>query len=117
MSKGQKTVGELESTHPPPGPYRVKAAKTCFFQRYVEYLGYGVTDEGVHLTKKAVGLIRSWPVPTSGAELASVLGFLGYYRESVVEFAKLMSEMNALKTKKVWVPVDWTSGMQAQSTP
>ena len=92
----------------------LKAAKTRFFQRYVEYLGYGVTEEGVHLTEKAVGLIWSWPVPISGAELASVLGFLGYYRESMAEFAKLSSEMNALKTKKVWVPGDWTSGMQAQ---
>ena len=41
----------------------LKAAKTRFFQRYVEYLGYGVTAEGVHLTEKAFELIRSWPVP------------------------------------------------------
>ena len=67
----------------------LKAAKTRFFQRYVEYLGYGVTEKGIHLTEKAVGLIRSWPTPTSGAELASVLGFLGYYREALVEFARL----------------------------
>ena len=63
----------------------------------MEYLGYGVTEKGIHLTEKAVGLIRSWPTPTSGAELASVLGFLGYYRESVVEET---AEMNSLKTKK-----------------
>ena len=55
----------------------------------MEYLGYGVTKEGIHLTEKAVGLIRYWPVPTSGAELASVLGFLDYYRESIAEFGKL----------------------------
>ena len=54
----------------------LKTAKTHFFQRYVEYLGYGVTTEGVHLTKKAVELMRS------RAELASVLGFPGYYWES-----------------------------------
>ena len=44
--------------------------------------------------------------------MASVLGFLG--RESVAEFAKLTSEMNSLKTKKVWVPGDWTAEMQSQ---
>ena len=66
----------------------------------MEYLGYWVTEKGIHLTEKAVGLIKSWPTPTSGAELASVLGFLGYYREALVEFAWLMAEMNSLKTKK-----------------
>ena len=43
--------------------------------------------------------------------MASVLG---YYRESIVEFAKLTAEMNGLKTKKVWEPEDWTPGMQDQ---
>ena len=80
----------------------------------MKYLRYGVTAEGVHLNKKAVELIRSWPVPRTGAELASVLGFLGCYRESVAEFAKLTSEMNSLKTKKVWVPGHWTAEMQSQ---
>ena len=92
----------------------MKAAKTRFFQRYVEYLGYGVTEKGIHLTEKAVGLIRSWPTPTSGAELASVLGFLGCYREALVEFAWLTAAMNSLKAKKVWGRGDWTPVMQDQ---
>ena len=59
-------------------------------------------------------LIKASPVPKTAAELALVLGFFGYYRESVVNFSELTSQMNTLKTKKVWEPGDWTSKMQTQ---
>ena len=32
----------------------------------------------------------------------------------MAEFAKLTSQMNLLKTKKVWAPGDWTEEMQFQ---
>ena len=53
----------------------LKAAKTRFFQKYVEYLGYGVTAEGVHLTGKAVELIKAGPATKTGAELPLVMAW------------------------------------------
>ena len=71
----------------------------CVFLTVCGVPGVQGHGRGSPLTKKVVELIRSWPVPTTGAELASVLGFLGYYHESVAEFTKL-SEMNSLKAQK-----------------
>ena len=34
----------------------LKVAKTRFFQHYMEYLGYVVTEEGIHLTLLSPGL-------------------------------------------------------------
>jgi len=36
---------------------------------------------------------------TSGAEMASVLGFLGYHQESMAEFAKLTSGDECLENQ------------------
>ena len=91
---------------------KLKAAKTRWLQRRVSYLGYDVSEEGIHLTSKFIEQVRDWPAPTSGAELASMLGFFGYYRESLPEYSALTADMNSLKSRRKWTGGEWTPEMQ-----
>ena len=82
---------------------KLKATKTRWLQQKVSYLGYDVSEEGIHLTSKFIDQVRDWPAPTSGAELASMLVFFGYYRESLQTYSELTAEMNELKSKRKWI--------------
>ena len=57
------------------------------FEAAVDYLGFNVDQNGIHMTDKYVKQIKEWPQPTSGKELATALGFFGYYRDFLPQFA------------------------------
>ena len=67
----------------------VNAKKSKLFRASVEYLGYDVSSQGVKLPEKALRDIREWPTPSDKKEVGTLLGFLGYYREFIPEFACL----------------------------
>ena len=48
--------------------------------------------------------VLNWPTPTTVRELNTFLGFSGYYRSYIPEYAKLTVRLNALKrqTKLEW---------------
>lgn len=83
--------------------------KKCHLVRTeVVYLGHLVSQAGVRMVPDYVERILDWPLPTTGKELRSFLGFCGYYRSFIKEFASLTAEMNKMKTSKdktlVWKP-------------
>ena len=41
---------------------KLKAAKTRWLQRKVSYLGYDVSEEGIHLTGLPRPLAQNWPL-------------------------------------------------------
>ena len=49
--------------------------------------------------------ILAWQLPTTGKELQSFLGFSGYYRSFIKEYAHLTAEMNKMKNNQL---VEWT---------
>jgi transposase InsO family protein len=104
-------MGQVLEAHRTVG-IKLKAAKTRWLQKKVSYLGYDVSEEGIHLTTKFIDQVREWPTPTSGTELASMLGFFGYYRESLPQYSELTAAMNELKAKRKWTGGEWTPEMQ-----
>ena len=93
---------------------RLKAKKTILFEDAVDYLGFRISAEGIGMTEKYVQQIRDCPQPKSGKELASALGFFGYYREFMKLFPVLTAEMNKLKAKKKWDAGTWTKELQEE---
>ena len=67
----------------------LNASKTHLFQEEVEYLGYLVSAEGVKLIPSYVQKITEWPLPQTGKELSTVLGFTNYYRDFLPGFANV----------------------------
>ena len=92
---------------------RLKPSKTLFFQESVDFLGFHVSGDGITPTDKYIKTIRDMQPPRSGKEVASLLGFLGYYREFIPEFSKLTEQMNSLRNKRQLTDEDWTPEIDA----
>ena len=59
---------------------KIKPIKTKLFQSELEYLGHKISKGGVSMIPEYVQRIKDWPVLKSGKEVATFLGFAGYYR-------------------------------------
>ena len=59
---------------------KIQPCKTKLFQSEVEYLGHKISKGGVSMILKLVQKIKDWPIPKTGKEVATFLGFPRYYR-------------------------------------
>ena len=87
---------------------RLKPSKTLFFQEKVDFLGFQLSGDGITPTDRYIRTIRDMQPPKTGKEVSSLLGFLGYYREFIPAFARLMEGMNCLRNKQQLTADDWT---------
>ena len=62
---------------------KIKPFKTKLFQSEVEYLGNKISKGGVLMIPEHMQKIKDWPIQTSGKEVATFLGFAGYYCTSI----------------------------------
>jgi site-specific DNA-cytosine methylase len=90
---------------------RAHPGKSTFGAAVIEFLGFNVSTGGVTPTAAKVMAIKELRVPTSVAELQSVLGFMGYYRSFVPNYSQLQQPLNTLLKKGVkW---EWTQEHQS----
>ncbi len=75
---------------------KLSPEKCHFFQRSVKYLGHVVSELGIHTDQSKVEAVHGWPSPNNMKELRSFLGFLGYYRRFIKDFAKICQPLNDL---------------------
>ena len=59
--------------------FKIQPCKTKLFQSEVKYLGHNISKEGVEMIQVYVHKVTNWPVLMSGKEVATFLGFAGYY--------------------------------------
>ena len=85
--------------------------KCHIMRREVEYLGHLVSQQGIKMIPSYVDRIMDWPHPETGKELASFLGFTGYYRVFIKEYSALTAEMNSMKKDDKIV---WTEALKAK---
>ena len=67
-----------------------------FFKNSVKYLGHVVSENGVHTDPDKIEALTSWPEPTNIKTLRSFLGFTGYYRRFIKDYAKIVKPLNDL---------------------
>ena len=89
---------------------KLRPAKTKLFSSEAEYLGFKVSEDGVAMQEGYVERILSWPTPKNPKELNTFLGFVGYYRSFIKDFAKLTFAMNGQRREKT---LTWTTEMEA----
>jgi hypothetical protein len=71
--------------------------KKCrLFNERVVYVGHQVSREGVAPDPDKTSCIRGWPTPRTPEDVRRFLGFAGYYRKFVKDFAKIASPLSAL---------------------
>ena len=86
---------------------RLKPSKCFLFRPEVEFLGHVVSDKGVHTDPAKVAKIVSWSEPQSKPEVRAFLGFCGYYRRFVRDFASVSKPLTTLTRDDVsfsWTP-------------
>uniref|UniRef100_A0AAV2MF62 G-protein coupled receptors family 1 profile domain-containing protein n=1 Tax=Knipowitschia caucasica TaxID=637954 RepID=A0AAV2MF62_KNICA len=65
-------------------------------QTSVKYLGHIVSEKGVETDPGKIEALKSWPIPTNLKELRSFLGFAGYYRRFIKDYASFTKPLNDL---------------------
>ena len=93
---------------------KIKPSKTHLMQSEVEFLGHIVNEQGIHTDPAKVKAVQEVPSPTSIGELRSFLGFTGYYRKFIAEYAEVAAPLYNLLKKKTANKgkLNWTSQCQ-----
>ena len=58
-------------------------------RKSIKYLGHIVSEDGVATDPEKIKAVKEWPIPSTAAELYSFLGFVGFYRRFIPQFAKV----------------------------
>ena len=69
-------------------------ARLSFFKSEVKYLGHKISKGRVSMIPEYVQKIKDWPIPKSGKEVATFLGFAGYYRTFILQYSALTNRLN-----------------------
>lgn len=75
---------------------KLKPSKCEFFKTEVTYLGHIVSADGIKTDPGKINAIKDWPVPHSVKDVRRFLGFSGYYRKFVKNYASIVRPLNDL---------------------
>ena len=75
---------------------KLKPSKCEFFKECVTYLGHVVSADGIQTDPSKTEAVKNWPVPKNTKDVRKFLGFTGYYRRFVKEYASIVRPLNDL---------------------
>ncbi|GAX84689.1 hypothetical protein CEUSTIGMA_g12110.t1 [Chlamydomonas eustigma] len=83
---------------------KVKLPKCSFAQSSTRFLGYLVSAQGLSVDPKKVSAVPDWPLPSDLTSVRSFLGFTGFYRRFIRDYAKLAAPLTDLTRSTVPFP-------------
>ena len=89
---------------------QLKAKKCTFMQTEVAFLGHIVGRTGLACDPEKLSAVRNWHEPNRVKAVRQFVGFVGYYRRFVKNFAEVADPLVALTRKGV--PFVWGSEQQ-----
>ena len=75
--------------------------KCEFLKDKVDYLGFEVSQNGIHASPEKVKAVLDWPRPQSVHDIRSVLGLASYYRKFIKGFSQLAKPLTDLTREKI----------------
>ena len=83
---------------------RIKPSSVKFGYSEIRCLGHRLSGMGISIDGDKLKELNAWPVPKTGEQLQSFLGFATYLRDHVRHFADLTAPLEAIKNEKelVW---------------
>jgi hypothetical protein len=84
---------------------RVKPSSVKFGQSHMKCLGHMVSINGVGIDPDKATAITNWPLPATGEQLQSFLGFCVFVSQHVRHYSDLVTPLEAVKYSKT---IDWT---------
>ncbi|OWZ21950.1 RNA-dependent DNA polymerase [Phytophthora megakarya] len=67
----------------------------------MEYLGHGLSAEGVRALDRLVHAFREFPTPTNGKEAKRFVHLAGYYSRFVKDFGTIMAPLTKILRKNI----------------
>lgn len=74
----------------------LKPSKCDFFMSEVKYFGHVVSEKGIQTDPDKSASLKMWRVPKDIKSSRSFLGFIGYYRRYVKDYAEWIRPLNDL---------------------
>nr|GEW02742.1 putative reverse transcriptase domain-containing protein [Tanacetum cinerariifolium] len=78
-----------------------KSSKCKFWILKVQFLGYVIGSQGIHVDPAKIGSIKDWASPKTAMEICQFLGISGYYRRFIEGFSQIAKSMTKLTQKTV----------------
>ena len=82
----------------------MKASKCKFAKTSTTFLGFSITHAGISVDPKKIEAILNWSPPTTITEVRAFLGFTGFYRRFVRNYATIAAPLTALTSSTVPFP-------------
>lgn len=98
---------------------KLRPEKCQFFRKEVKFLGHVVSGQGVSPDPEKVTAVQEWNPPTTAKQVHSFLGFVGYYRRFIKDFAKIAKPLHELlvgrsrRQRGGSPPINWTNECEA----
>nr|GFA29121.1 reverse transcriptase domain-containing protein [Tanacetum cinerariifolium] len=73
-----------------------KFSKCEFWIPKVQFLGYVIDSQGIHVDSAKIESVKDWASPKSPTEIRQFLGLLGYYQRFIKGFSKVAKPMTKL---------------------
>ena len=75
--------------------------KCKLFRSHVTYLEHLASYQGVERVSECIDKIQLWPLPKTGKELISFLGFTSYHRAFILNMRGVVFPLNKYRNEKV----------------
>jgi hypothetical protein len=85
-----------------------RLSKCVFGAESVKFLGHTVSKHGLQVDDRKTRAIERMPAPSNVKELLSFLGFTGYYRRLIYNYAEIVLPLSELAKKQVL----WSWGVE-----
>jgi hypothetical protein len=85
---------------------KIKTRKCQIFQKRILYLGYEISEAGLHTDPAKVEKVLQWPFPETGIDMLSFLGLCNYYRSLIESFAEIADPLYRVAQQPRIEPTD-----------
>ena len=89
---------------------KLKPSKCDFGKKSVAFLGHLVSESGIIPDPERTSKLNLWTIPQTPKDIKAFLGFTGFYRQFVLNYAKIAQPMTKLLRKNE--PFNWTDHQQ-----
>ena len=74
-----------------PNELYAKLSKCSFMQRETKFLGYVISQNGVHVDPEKIAVVQKWKQPCDIKELRSFLGLTNFFKRFIQGYSKLVA--------------------------